>query len=139
MVDRKADGFQRVEVITGIGRRRDWPDDFKAQVVAESLEEGVVISDIARRHGLPPQRLFAWRNQMHTARKATGKAPTFAPVVMAAPSPSKQCETPPAPDVIEILIGTTLIRVRGAVEADSLRAILRAVRAVEADDSGRTL
>jgi transposase len=41
-----------------VGRCRRWPDDFKARVVAESLELGVVISLVACRHGLTPQRLF---------------------------------------------------------------------------------
>ena len=39
-------------MISGIARRRDWPDDFEAQLVAESLEDGAVISDVARRHGV---------------------------------------------------------------------------------------
>ena len=43
MVDHKEPDLQRVEVITGVGRRRRWSDDFKAQVVSESLEP-----DIAR-------------------------------------------------------------------------------------------
>ena len=37
----------RVEVITG--RRRDWTDEEKLAIVAESCEDGVVISDVARR------------------------------------------------------------------------------------------
>ena len=48
-VDHKVDDLQRVEVITGVGRRRKWPDGFKAKIVAESLEPGVVISQVARR------------------------------------------------------------------------------------------
>ena len=47
MVDHKGDDLQRMEVITDVGRRRKWPDDFKAKVVAESLESGVVISQVA--------------------------------------------------------------------------------------------
>ena len=35
-------------------------------VVAESLEPGVVISAVARRHGLTPQQLFGWRHQMRS-------------------------------------------------------------------------
>jgi transposase-like protein len=38
--DTKAETVQRVEVITGVGRRRRWPADVKAQVVMESLEKG---------------------------------------------------------------------------------------------------
>ena len=65
-VDRSGDTFQRIEVISGVGRRRDWSDEFKARLVTESLEDGVMISEVARRHGVPPQRLYAWRNQMRT-------------------------------------------------------------------------
>src|SRR3954454_21600909 len=32
------DGFRRVEVITGLGRRRRWTDEEKAWIVAESLD-----------------------------------------------------------------------------------------------------
>jgi Transposase len=53
-VDRGGDTFQRIEVISGIGRRRDWSDELKARLVEESLEDGVMISDVARRHGVPP-------------------------------------------------------------------------------------
>lgn len=43
---------RRLEVITGTGRRRRFPDDFKAGVVEETLAPGAVVSEIARRHGL---------------------------------------------------------------------------------------
>jgi transposase len=32
-----ADGFRRLEVITGVGRRRRWTDEDKARIVAESF------------------------------------------------------------------------------------------------------
>jgi hypothetical protein len=43
----------RFEVYAGVGRKQ-WPDDLKAQIVAESLEPGAVVTDIARRHGCRP-------------------------------------------------------------------------------------
>jgi len=43
----------RIEVYAGVGRKR-WPDDLKAQFVAESLEPGAVVTDIARRDGCRP-------------------------------------------------------------------------------------
>ncbi len=36
--DSKPDTLERVEVITGAGRRRSWPLDVKARIVMESLE-----------------------------------------------------------------------------------------------------
>ncbi len=45
--------LQRIEVITGVERRRKWRTEEKLAIVAESLVEGAVISEVARRHGKP--------------------------------------------------------------------------------------
>jgi transposase len=128
--DHKADELRRVEVITGVGRRRSWPEDFKAKVVAESLEPGVVISQVARRHGLTPQQLFGWRNQMRTALPTARTEASFASVVLAPAAPET---AKPTPDddrgLIEIVIKGTVVRVRVAVTAETLAAVLRAVKA----------
>ncbi|MBI1206807.1 MAG: transposase [Azospirillum sp.] len=55
-----ADSFQRVEIITGVGRRR-WSSDEKARIVAESLVDGASVSAVARRHGINPNQIFALR------------------------------------------------------------------------------
>ena len=52
---------RRLELITGTGRRRQWSSDDKARIVVESLKPGVTISEVARRNGVSPQQLFAWR------------------------------------------------------------------------------
>jgi transposase-like protein len=51
---------RRIEVITGVERRRKWSAQEEVAIVAESLAEGAVISEVARRHGLSPQQLFGW-------------------------------------------------------------------------------
>lgn len=58
---------RRFEVINGAGGRRRWSIDEKARIVAETLEPNVVISEVARRHGLRPQQVFTWRRE---ARKS---------------------------------------------------------------------
>jgi len=127
-VDRSGDTFHRIEVISGVGRRRDWSAEFKARLVAESLEDGVMISDVARRHGVSPQRLYAWRNQMR-AQSGQAEPPSteFASVAVAA-------VTPPAlqasADLIEIVIGTTVIRVRAAISESLLMAVARVAKAL---------
>jgi transposase len=45
------DSFRRVEVITGVGRRRRWTDEEKAWIVAESLDPATTASAVARRSG----------------------------------------------------------------------------------------
>ena len=58
---------RRFEVFTGTGRRRDWSDDDKARIVAESYEPGASVSEVARRHALSPQQLFGWRRLLRRA------------------------------------------------------------------------
>src|SRR5215212_8703716 len=58
------DGFRRIEVITGVGRRRRWTDEEKAWIVAESLDPASTVSAVARRYGLHPSQLFVWRQQL---------------------------------------------------------------------------
>src|SRR4051794_2129476 len=74
------DGFRRVEVITGVGRRRRWTDEEKAWIVAESLDPATTTSAVARRYGLHPSRLFVWRQQL--AASAARDAPGFVPVLV---------------------------------------------------------
>src|SRR4051812_29153718 len=52
---------RRLEVFTGVGRRRNWPSDEKAAIAAESYVPGKTVCGVARRHGLPPAQLFTWR------------------------------------------------------------------------------
>ena len=64
MVDHIVDASERrgrIDIRTGVGRRRRWSDEVKGQVVAKSYEPGVVVSKVARRHDITPQHLFGWR------------------------------------------------------------------------------
>ncbi|WP_244443484.1 transposase, partial [Bradyrhizobium sp. Ai1a-2] len=67
-----------MEVITGQRRRRQWTAEEKARIVAESLEEGANISEVARRHGVVRGLLTVWRRKFATA--ASFPAPDFVPV-----------------------------------------------------------
>ncbi|MCC8984229.1 transposase [Bradyrhizobium acaciae] len=44
--------------MTATGRRRWFSKDDNARIVKETLVPGAVVSEIARRHGLPPQQVF---------------------------------------------------------------------------------
>ena len=81
----KADGFRRVEVITGVGRRRRWSDDEKARIVAESLDPATTSSAVARRYGLHVSQLFTWRQQLQRRASSveTSGTPGFVPVLLA--------------------------------------------------------
>jgi len=97
--DRKVDPevreIRRLEVITGALGRRRWSAEAKARIVAESLAPGVVVSEVARRHDLRPQQLFAWRHQARQGRLALPAAElSFVPVGATDAPPA---DTPVAP------------------------------------------
>ena len=65
----RVSGFAgRLEVIEGPSGRRSWPDVVKAQIVRESFEAGVTISEVARRHRMSPQHLTLWRRAAREGR-----------------------------------------------------------------------
>ena len=133
---------RRIELITGTGRRQ-WSSDDKARIVVESLKPGANVSEVARRHGMSPQQLFAWRretramfaetSEVTTTPAAPDQTPAFAHVVLAAPAGAPP-SAPPAPKgnalpgTIDIVIGDTSVRVIGPVASEALTAVLRAVR-----------
>src|SRR5665647_2914300 len=67
--EERVSGFAgRLEVIEGPSGRRSWPDSLKAQIVRESLEPGVTVSEVARRHRMSPQHLTLWRRAAREGR-----------------------------------------------------------------------
>src|SRR5215213_3916526 len=80
-----ADSFRRVEVITGVGRRRRWSLEDKARIVAESLDPATTSSAVARRYGLHASQLFVWRQQLQRSALSaeTVRGPGFVPVLLA--------------------------------------------------------
>ena len=119
----KADSFRRVEVITGVGRRRRWTDEEKAWIVAESLDPATTVSAVARRYGLHASQLFTWRQQL--AAPAACEGPAFVPVVVAEDGAAAPAETAGR---MEIALGPTVIRVGADVDAAALRRVLEVVR-----------
>ena len=66
--------FSKVEVITGVARRRRFPTEQKLAVVAETMQPGMSISYVARRHGLSPSLVFRWRRLMSEGGKEAVRA-----------------------------------------------------------------
>lgn len=52
--------YRRMEIMTGDVRRR-WTTEQKLAIVQETYEPDVTVSIVARRHGIQPNQLFAWR------------------------------------------------------------------------------
>ena len=119
--DAKAGGFRRVELLTGPGRRRQWSDDAKARIVAESCEPGAVVSEVARRWQVSPQQVFTWRRELRQAQ-VLAFVPVVAEADPSAPAPA------PAPS-IELHVAGATLRIPPGIDAALLTLVLRAVRA----------
>src|SRR6266566_2257360 len=90
MVDHIVDSSQhrgRVDIRLGVGRRRRWSVAEKGRIVAESFAPGAVASEVARRHEITSQHLFAWRKAARRGRLVLPEdaTPVFVPVVTAPP------------------------------------------------------
>jgi transposase len=126
-----ADSYQRVEVITGLRRRRDWSDAEKARILAESAEPEVNISEVARRNGVSRGLLNVWRRK---ARRACSEEPQFVQVrlddaVAARPDAIDQARVlAGAAERIEVMIAGATVSVPVGVDAVTLERVLAAVR-----------
>ena len=69
-----SDTFSKVEVITGVARRRRFTTEQKLAIVAETLQPGMSISYVARQHGLSPSLVFRWRRLMSEGGKEAVRA-----------------------------------------------------------------
>jgi transposase len=120
------DSFRRVEVITGVGRRRRWTAKEKARIVAESLDPATTSSAVARRYGLHASQLFVWRQQLQRSASSveTVRGPAFVPVLLAEDTAA------PAEPVgrMEIALGPAVVRVGVDVDGPALRRVLEVVR-----------
>lgn len=80
----------RIEVYAGSGRKQ-WPDDLKGQIVAQSLEPGAVVTDVAHCHGCRPQQVHDWRRRARLGQlvlPASADTLSFVPLVSASPPPA---------------------------------------------------
>src|SRR3954470_8807736 len=76
---------RRLEVFTGAGRRRTFPADEKAAIVAESYAPGRAGGGVARRHGPHPAQLFPWGRLARRVRLPVPEPPVrFVPAVVEA-------------------------------------------------------
>lgn len=130
---------RRFEVFTGSGRRREWPTEEKARIVAESCEAGESVSAVARRCALSPQQLFAWRRA--AGKAVADEAPSdsmFVPALVDAPTPEPAVKRPSRPrrkkasreaGTIELGIDGVALWVGRGADAKTIAAVIRALKA----------
>ena len=137
-------GAQRFEVFTGAGKRRDWPPEVKASIVAECYSGREGISAVARRHGLAPSQVYAWRRDLRKRLEAEGvilpsaepAACAFVPAVI---EPGTIPEPVPARRTrrrrrakgaaVELEIDGVAVKIGHGADAGTIAAVIEALRA----------
>jgi transposase len=121
----------RIEVITGVERRRRWSWDQKRAIVEESLSPHASAAAIARKHGIGTGQLYTWRRQL--LKRQLVETPRFASVEVAVEPP--RLTGPIASPVtgtagmIEITLSDgTSVRVNADVDEPALRRVLGVLR-----------
>src|SRR5947209_9635212 len=112
-------------------RRRDWPEELKRQMVAETLEAGSSVSIVARRHDVNTNQLFKWRREMlPKAPPAEAESNPMVPVeIVAEPErrpPRRRIERTGFID-IEFGCGARVC-IRGEVAPKTLRQVIGVLR-----------
>lgn len=123
-----------VEIFRGQARRR-WSEADKRQLVADTFGPGATVHGVARRHGVSPSQLFAWRKLyrvgagIERAVPASPGVPGFAAIEIAPATPPCVDDAVPAPSgLIEIeLAGGDRVRISGAPDPGVVAAALRAL------------
>jgi transposase len=142
--DPASKGAQRFEIFTGKGKRRDWPPQVKASIVAECFASSEGVCAAARRHGLDPSQVYAWRKDLRRQLRdeslvvslAESAAATFVPVVVEAATqqdraPARRARrgrrTPTA--AVELEIDGVAVRIARGADAGVIAAVIDALKA----------
>lgn len=108
--------------------RPNYPTDFKLRLAQQACEPGVSVPRLACEHGINANLLFKWRSHYRAGLLGSvPAAPLLVPVTITdAPAPIA-ANTAPA-GRIEILIADAVVRIDGAVDPATVRAILQGLQ-----------
>lgn len=55
---------ENIHIVTSVERRRKWSSEEKTRIIQETYLLGTSVSQVARKYGISPSQLFAWRRLM---------------------------------------------------------------------------
>jgi len=116
------------EILVGPAGKRSWPDEVKGRLVAESYVPGMRVNEVARRVGLRPNHLSAWRRMAREGKLVVPDLPgaEFVPAVLEAAPSTDAGDTGPLA-AVEIVHGGTTIRLDASASPDRIAGIVRAL------------
>ena len=126
-------GVSRVEVLDGPTGRRRWLDDVKARIVAESLQPGARVCDVAAKYGLIARHLSQWRGLARQGKLVLPCAddePVFVPLMMEPAAVPAPVGTMTESGVVRIEIAGAVLHVAPDCSADRAAALAAALKRV---------
>lgn len=121
--------LREIDVIVGPRGHRRWPDDLKAQIVAETLVEGATVNAVAHRHDIRPNHLSQWRRMAREGQlilPAIYHEAEFAPVVVHedvdVPAPATLIK-----DSVDVIWGKVSVRLDAETPARRIAEIAHAL------------
>jgi transposase len=116
----------RVEVITGPERRRRWTEEQKRAIVAQSLEPGAVVAEVARRAEVGPGQIYRWRQQLRTCNDGFAQV-VIASAETAAPQPIGDAYCCAAAAIEVEFAGEARVRIPASIPAALAAAVVKAL------------
>ena len=123
--------------ILGLERRRRWGDEQKHAIVLSVGVDGATVTQVAQRHEVTRQQVYAWRHELKKKGLLSPAAEAiFLPVemperqemVVAASDPAAAAPAAPAPIELRLANGRCL-RFDATVDTITLKRLIRAVEA----------
>lgn len=115
----------RVQVFSGVERRRRWSAEQKLAIVTAAFSPGAVVTEVARRADVNSGQIYRWRDELRAAGECGGP-PGFARVLVTAEVPSV---TPAPESVIEVMVGAgTQVRIPSSAPPELAAAVVGALR-----------
>jgi transposase len=108
-------------------KRRSWALEQKRRIVEESLEEGASIAEVARRHDLNANQLFAWRRQFGAEPAAPMELAPILPVTIAPDTTAEYSDRGSKSQMEIVLAGGDRVIVWADVEMAALSRVLKAL------------
>ena len=108
-------------------KRRSWALEQKRRIVEESLEEGASIAEVARRHDLNANQLFAWRRQFGAEPAAPMELAPILPVTIAPDTTAEYSDRGSNGQMEIVLAGGDRVIVWADVEMAALSRVLKAL------------
>lgn len=125
----------KVEILTGAERQRRWSTELKLSILQEAFSADGSVSDVARRHDVHPQQIYAWRKKFSPPELKSPETVSFTPVSLigGSESPSdgstRSCVRSRRNDVEIVLRNGRLLRIAADMDLEVLSSLVACVEA----------